>query len=83
MNTQSIIVSVPLRIDGQYEETELLYAELDAVATSFPITIDPPRTNLSIIDINGILYYLILQYLLLILACMAPSFSRGKDWLPD
>ena len=50
---QNRTVSVPLRADGLFEATKLFFADLDALTTSFPITINPARTNLSITDTNS------------------------------
>ena len=51
--TQTMTVPVPLKTDELFEATELFFAELVAVTTTFPITLNPLHTNLSIIDTNG------------------------------
>ena len=51
--SQSMAVPVPLRTDGLFEAREMFIAELVALTTAFPITINPPRTNLFINDTNS------------------------------
>ena len=49
----SVTVPVPLRTDGLFENPELFFAELDMVVSSVNVIVNPQRTNLTILDING------------------------------
>ena len=51
--TQNITIPVPLKADGLFENVELVITELSVVTTNLSVIVDPPHSNITIIDTDG------------------------------